>query len=128
MHRNRSRSHYILPRISNGNLNKYVKELGERAGWTDTRIKTRTKRGMPCIVYKNKEKREHYKFYDHLSTHTMRRTAITTMLRFGMDEWNVRQISGHAPGSKEFFRYVKLSQESIDNQSNLVHQKLQKID
>ena len=36
----------------------------------------------------------------------MRRTAITTLLLIGVDEISVRRISGHAPGSKEFYKYV----------------------
>lgn len=55
----------------------------------------------------------------------MRRTAITTMLDLGMDEINVRQISGHAPGSVEFFKYVKYNQKKVDDQLDLVYQKLQ---
>lgn len=35
----------------------------------------------------------------------MRRSAITVMLGLGVPEQVVRKISGHAPGSKEFFKY-----------------------
>lgn len=121
----RSRSHRILPRISVYNLNKYMKELCEIANWNEVRIKTRTRRGVPIGIYKDKAKKTHYRYYDHISSHTMRRTAITTMLQLGMDEWNVRQISGHSAGSKEFYRYVKLSQESTDLQTSKVHRELQ---
>jgi len=44
----------------------------------------------------------------------MRRTAITTMLSLGVPEAVVRKISGHAPGSKEFYRYVQWAQSYQD--------------
>jgi integrase len=125
--RNKSRSSYILPRMSIGALNKKIKELMKEAGWNEIRGKTRTKRGITCQVYKNKKSKEPYRFSDLITTHTMRRTAITTMLRLGMDEINVRKISGHAAGSVEFFKYVKISQNHLDEQTLDVYQKLQKI-
>lgn len=45
---------------------------------------------------------------DHISSHTMRRTAITTMLRLGMPEQLARKISGHAAHNKKFFRCMNL--------------------
>jgi intergrase/recombinase len=50
----------------------------------------------------------------------MRKTAITTMLCLGMPENLVRKISGHAPGSKDFFRYVQLSQKYMDNETEKI--------
>jgi len=41
----------------------------------------------------------------------MRRTAITTLLIMGVPEAMVRKISGHAPGSKEFYKYVGIAQD-----------------
>jgi len=54
----------------------------------------------------------------------MRRTAITSMLCLGMPEHLVRKISGHAANSKEFFRYVLLSQSFIDDETDKVFDKL----
>jgi hypothetical protein len=45
----------------------------------------------------------------------MRRTAITNLLVLGMPELIVRQISGHAPGSKAFYLYVSFAQRYIDD-------------
>jgi hypothetical protein len=40
----------------------------------------------------------------------MRRIAITSLLTAGVPEQVVRKLSGHAAGSKEFYRYVTLAQ------------------
>jgi hypothetical protein len=41
-----------------------------------------------------------------------------------MDENDVRRISGHALGSVEFYKYVKYSQQKLDESSEKVFQKL----
>jgi integrase len=104
----------IFPKITNSRLNKNIKSLIELTNWTETRIKTRQKRGMPIHVLKNNEK---YRFCDHITSHTMRRTAITNLLCLGVPENVVRKISGHTANSKEFFKYVELSQKFIDTES-----------
>ena len=57
----------------------------------------------------------------------MRRSAITTMLRLQMPEHLVRKISGHAPNSKEFHKYVAISQDYLDVESDKVFEKLGNI-
>lgn len=89
-------------------------------------IKTRERRGKQVIVFKDAEAQTHYRLSDHICTHTMRRTAITTMLALGMPEHIVRRISGHAPNSKEFYRYVQLSQNIIDQETDRVFNLLKK--
>ena len=54
----------------------------------------------------------------------MRRTGITTMLNLGMPEHLVRKISGHAANSREFFRYVELSQSFIDDETDKIFDKI----
>jgi hypothetical protein len=56
----------------------------------------------------------------------MRRTGITTMLCLGMNEQLVRKISGHSANSKEFYKYVSYAQSYLDNEINIVHEKLVK--
>jgi intergrase/recombinase len=94
------------------------------AGWTYTMPKIRAKRGMPIEIYKNDIKKEHYRFCDLLSSHSMRRTAITTLLSMGMDELSVRKISGHKPGSVEFYKYVKFHQQNLDEKTDRAFEKL----
>jgi len=114
----------LLPYFNKVLLNKKIKELMEIAEFTEPVNKVRRKRGVPVNIYKNGKRQTPYRFCDLVSTHTMRRTAITTMLSLGMKEQMVRKISGHAPGSKEFHRYVSFSQMYLDNEIDLVHKKL----
>lgn len=117
-----------LPPHSNAWLNKCLKELAKYLNFTEPLIKYRTKRGVKVAVYKNKSKRQHYTLADHITTHTMRRTAITTLLRLGIPDQVVRKISGHAANSKEFFRYVEFAQEYVDEHTDKAFEKLTKMD
>ena len=81
---------------------------------------------MPVLLYTDKKKKKLHRFCDLVTTHTMRRTAITTMLSLGMPEYLVRKVSGHAPGSKEFYRYVSLSQHLQDEETMRVFEILAK--
>jgi hypothetical protein len=54
----------------------------------------------------------------------MRRTTITLLLMSGMPEYMVRKISGHAPNSVEFFKYVKYSQSFMDEQTDTAFKKI----
>jgi intergrase/recombinase len=87
-------------------------------------VKTRERKGKPVKIYKDIKKRTHFHFSDLVSTHIMRKTAITTMLSLGMQEDLVRKILGHAPNNKEFFRYVEYSQRLIDESTDLVFEKI----
>lgn len=103
---------YLLPQLSCTNLNKYLKLLIEKAGWVQRLPKNRYYKGK-AVELKNKHG-ETYRFCDHMTAHTMRRTAITTLLMLGVPENMVRRISGHADGSKEFYRYIQVVQEYLD--------------
>ena len=116
----------IFPNIPAYRFNNHIKEIGQLAGWTEVIGKTRSRRGVDI-----KQKREvvntdrvllqkEYRFCDLLSSHTMRRTAITTMLLMGMKEHLVKQISGHTGNSKSFYRYVNLVQPYMDQESEMV--------
>jgi site-specific recombinase XerD len=109
----------LLPHFNKVNLNKYIKLLLEQAGFTHTVQKTREKRGRAVELKKQlAEKKQEFRFCDVATSHTMRRTAITTMLSLGMPEQVVRKISGHAPGSKEFYRYVSWAQSYQDMETD----------
>jgi integrase len=114
----------LLPKYNKGHLNKKIKQLMLLAGFTEPINRTRQKRGIPVRIFKNAETKSTYRFCDAITTHSMRRTAITTMLSLGMNEQMVRKISGHAAGSKEFYRYVSFSQGYVDNEIDMVHEKL----
>ena len=117
----------LLPPMTNAHLNRRLKELIEKAGWKEPVLKTRERRGNIVHLFKNRKSRQAYRFCDMITSHTMRRTAITTMLSLGMPEQLVRKISGHAPHSKEFFRYVEIAQTYLDTETEKLHLKLQKV-
>lgn len=108
------RSKFLLPRFNHSNLNKYLKELAVLAGWTQPNQKTRMRQGRVVAVQANMQDKQQVRFADLITTHTMRRTAITVMLSLGMPEHLVRKISGHKPGSTEFFKYVAIAQAYQD--------------
>lgn len=111
----------LLPEFTKAYMNKKVKVIMEAYGFTEPIQRTRQKRGVSEVILKNNKP---YRFCDAVSTHTMRRSAITTMLSLGMNEQMVRQISGHAANSKEFYRYVSFAQNYVDTEIDMVHQKL----
>lgn len=114
----------LLPSISSAWFNTRLKHMAKLIPEDFEIVKTRERRGKQIIVYKDPQKRTHYKLSDHISTHTMRRTGITTMLCLGMPEHLVRKISGHAANSPEFFRYIQLSQSFIDDETDKVFERL----
>ena len=65
------------------------------------------------------------RFCDKMSSHMMRRTAITTLLILGMPEHLVRKISGHSHASTSFNRYVHYAQAYMDKEIEKVYSKLE---
>lgn len=114
----------LLPKFSLDYFNSRLKEIGRHLAMEEPMMKVRSRRGKECCLYKNTKRKQHYTTADQLSSHTMRRTAITTMLRLGMNEQAVRRISGHAPGSKEFYRYVAYSQTFLDSETDRLFDRL----
>lgn len=127
LHKYRRRKLSLFPIISLVNFNIAVKKLALLAGWTEEITKTRSKQGAPFVHYKDATKKINYRFCDSISSHTMRRTAITTMLRMGMNEINVRLISGHKANSTSFYRYVNYSDAFIDEEMDKFYSKLSSI-
>lgn len=124
INRNKSRGSKLFRTTTRRTFNVQIKQLIEKAGWTDECPKYRTKRGRPIIVYKDAISKSHYRFCDLVSTHSMRRSGISIMLNLGLDEHYTRKVSGHAPGSTEFYKYVKYNQEQLDKSTDLVYAKL----
>jgi len=121
--RNRRKSgKFLLPRLSSTNLNLQIKKLIKLAGWDNTLPKNISLKGK--MVELKSETGNTWKFYEHITAHTMRRTAITTLLIMGVPENIVRKISGHAPGSKEFYKYVSIAQEYLNFEVKKAFKKL----
>ncbi|WP_158281912.1 tyrosine-type recombinase/integrase [Winogradskyella wandonensis] len=120
-HKSRSNKQPLFQPISLFNFNKHIKKIGEKAGF-DTPIEfTREIRGKTLKKHKNKQTL----FYQKMSSHMMRRTAITTLLILGMPEHLVRKISGHSQSSNSFNRYVHYAQAYMDREIDKVHSKLE---
>ena len=113
----------IFPPIPLNRFNKQQKTIAELTGWTNNLGRRRTKRGI-LFRSMDKDEKTQFRFCDLVSSHTMRRTAITTLLCLGMPEHIVRKISGHSPMSKEFFRYVALAQSYQDSETSQMFEKL----
>jgi site-specific recombinase XerD len=77
--------------ISLFNFNKNLKKIGELAGWDNEVVKCREILGKEKTLFRNGDDSE-YRFFDLMSSHMMRRTAITTMLILGMPENLVRNV------------------------------------
>lgn len=113
----------IFPPIPRTRFNNQLKEIAALAGWNQVTGKQRTKRGVVQDVNFNGMAKP-YRFCDLVSSHIMRRTAITTMLMMGMKEHVVKKISGHTTDSKSFYRYVNLVQSYLDNEMDVVFDRL----
>ena len=115
----RKRKTYLLPTVSLFRFNRNIKKISELAGWVFPISKLRTKKGFN--TKKDFSITTILRFCDAISSHTMRRTCITTMLISGMPEYIVRKISGHTSDSKAFFRYVSLAQSLMDKEIEKMH-------
>lgn len=106
------------------NFNKSLKQIGEQAGFIDPIEVSREKQGKTHLLTKKTDDSKN-RFCDKMSSHMMRRTAITTLLILGMPEHLVRKISGHSHASSSFNRYVHYAQAYIDVEIGKVHNKLE---
>lgn len=122
------RKRTLFPPISNVNFNIAIKKIALLAGWTEELEVMRSKRGQHFEKYKDEVKKTNYRFCDLIASHSMRRTAITTMLRMGMHEMNVRIISGHKANSASFSRYVCYADGFMDDEMEKYFLKLDTVD
>lgn len=114
----------LLPNITAQWFNKQLKIMATLIPDNFEMVKIRERRGKQIVLYRNVKNKTHFKLSDHITSHTMRKTAITTMLNLGMPEHIVRKISGHAANSREFYRYVQMAQNVIDKESDKVFEKV----
>jgi integrase len=101
-------------------FNRSLKLLGEKAGFTNPVQMTRERLGQTKNL-----KSKQIRFCDKMSSHMMRRTAITTLLILGMPEHLVRKVSGHSSSSQAFNRYVHYAQTYVDKEIDKIHHKLE---
>ena len=117
----------VFGKTSLFNFNKMLKQIGEEAGFTTTIEVSREKQGKTQKLTKKTNTAKN-RFCDKMSSHMMRRTAITTMLILGMPEHLVRKVSGHSSSSTSFGRYVHYAQSYMDKEIQKVHDKLEQYD
>ncbi len=78
---------YQLPHLADQTINEKIKMVGEMAGLEELIEIMTTKGGTP--------KREQFKKYELIMTHTARRTGATLMYLAGMDIYDIMKITGH---------------------------------
>lgn len=118
----RKHGQYLFRRLSNTNFNLHIKIIMEKAGYTTPLPKFRYRKGV--LTELKTKLGKSFRFCDHMSAHTMRRTAITSLLMLGVPEQVVRKISGHAAESKEFFKYVSIAQDYTNKHLVMAYDKL----
>ncbi len=102
---------YELPQISNQKMNKYIKEVFEKAGFTEE-VKKTMKYGDELIEQK-------YLFFERISSHTARRTFITIMKNKRVPDKVIMSYTGHQ--SLEVFNtYYRPSEDDKINYMNEV--------
>ena len=79
---------YQLPHLEDQVINRYIKEVAQKAGLTELVEIETTKGGVP-----KKEKIEKYKL---IQTHTARRTGATLMYLAGVDVYDIMKVTGHS--------------------------------
>lgn len=95
-----------IPLRTNQKTNKYLKELGELAGFNDT---------ISWVVLSGRNKTIiTQKRYEALKTHVGRRTFITTNIDRGMLPLQIMSITTHSTYS-EFQKYYKPENMNIKN-------------
>ena len=95
---------YQLPHLEDQVINRYIKEIAEKAGLTETIEIKETKGGTPKLVK--------YQKYELIHTHTARRTGATLMYLSGMDIYDIMKITGHTSPSM-LKKYIKADQLEV---------------
>ena len=93
---------FILPKISNSNYNKYIKEVGEIACINQT-LTQESYRSGKAVSFKRKK-------YQLITTHTARRSFATNMYKRGYSPVQIMSITGHKKEST-FLKYIRITNE-----------------
>ena len=101
----------MFPKMSLSCFNNRLKLIGEAAGWKFPVSKIRSK----SAINKGRSIQTSHPFNECLSSHIMRRTAISLLLSHGVPELLVRQITGHKLGSSAFYKYVNFNLSHSQN-------------
>lgn len=88
--------------ISNQKMNDYLKELGERAGFTEPFIITKKIGGEKVT--------QTFRKFELLSTHTARRSFATNAFKSNVPALAIMKITGHRTEAA-FLRYIQITKE-----------------
>lgn len=100
---------YILPKVKDITINKYIKEIAKKAGIDQSVEIVKISGGKYQKIHKPK--------YELIYTHTARRTGATLMYLAGMDVYDIMKITGHS--SPEMLKkYIKAN--SLDVADKIV--------
>ena len=105
---------FILPKISNSNYNKYIKEVGEIACINQT-VTQESYRSGKAISFKRKK-------YQLITTHTARRSFATNMYKRGYSPVQIMSITGHKKEST-FLTYIRITNEESVRMISLDYKK-----
>lgn len=99
-----------FPVLRNDQMNKYLKDIGQKAGFTEPVEIIYTKGGT--------RQREVYQKWQLLTMHTARRSFATNAYLESVPTISIMKITGHRT-EKSFLTYIKISQE--DNAFKLIN-------
>jgi site-specific recombinase XerD len=103
-----------VPKISNPELNRYIKKVGQLAGIVMP-IKISHKRGNQDVETVRPK-------YELITTHTCRRSFCTNEFLAGTPPELIMKISGHK-SLKDFYKYIRISPEEAANQIRNIWEK-----
>jgi site-specific recombinase XerD len=96
-----------LPKISNSQMNLYLKEIGRIAGFLEECEITSYKGGHISKITKP--------LYQLITTHTMRRVFATQSLQRGMQAQDVIRLTGHS-SLRTFQAYLHASDQRLESE------------
>lgn len=98
----KSKSDYIVPRISLKTYNKGLKELFEYVGLDR----------MITFLDPNTTQTAHAPLFEKISSHCARRTFISGLVVAGVSDRIICTMTGHKPHSREISRYYTVEKET----------------
>ncbi|MCD6543213.1 MAG: tyrosine-type recombinase/integrase [Flavobacteriaceae bacterium] len=94
----------LPPRLLTSKINEHLTVVGKKAELDSIFTKKQTKGGKKIITNKPK--------YEHLKTHTARRSFCTNAFLAGIDSISIMAISGHKT-EESFLKYIRVTKEQI---------------
>jgi len=94
----------LPPKLTKNKINDHLYTIGEKANINSIFTKKQTKGGKKIITKKPK--------YEHIKTHTARRSFCTNAFLAGIDSISIMAISGHKT-EENFLKYIRVTKEQI---------------